>query len=266
MDNYLVPLDYNRGPVVLRATEALWPLINGKFQLRFTKKQVGVIFGASDPQHYINKLVERNPHLKQLGSEMEVISYIEDGCHGDTYPLKKISGLRHTYKVMTYDLDEIYFFAVESDLPGAKKYLRNYPQIKAAIAAHAIKPPAVGKIRPEVLEYLNVAYHEKKAYRVKVCAELGWLESKFYRKVEEAILMLNIPPAPTKLTRQPRKSRADRGKTAYPEKKQEAYEYWKEHRDIGRKALKKAQNLPVSVNQVGVWIRRWKEVTLNAKD
>jgi len=248
VDNYLVAFNYKQESVTLKANEALWPFIDGRFQLRFTRAQVGRIFGSKDGQKHIDMLCSRYPHLDKLGMPMEVVSYQEDTPQPVGCPTPKISGRRHKYTVLAYNIDEVYYFAIESTLQGSRKYLRLYPHLKEQIAKNTIKPPAIEDIKPEILAFFGIPYKERGAFEKKACEKYGWSHATFYRKVDQASASLGI-------TKGSRKSRADKGSYANRPEYKKVITYKKANPEATAVKIKDDLNIDVSTSRITAWLR-----------
>ncbi len=194
MQNFLVPFEYQ----VFKTTEAVWDFSKKETikMFRMTRRGIGEFLTPESerPQKIIDKIIERNPHLRTDSVAVTVTA--TDGKN---------------YQVETYDIWGVYQICVESDLPRAKEFLRRFPIFMEALFTHKIMPPAIGSIRPEILAYNGVPYNEKSSYRAAVCQVLGWPPHKFYKEVNKAGKMLGLCLV------QKMKPRCTIGTTRYPE-------------------------------------------------
>ncbi len=121
MNYAMVPFDFKG----LRSAELVWAtdLIDGLKRFRLTLKGWGgEIFGAKHPQKYMDNLRARHPELPR------------------GLPLTVRGKTGQVYEAYTLDPIEAFPYAVESDLPGAKNYLRKYHELILALRSGAIKP------------------------------------------------------------------------------------------------------------------------------
>lgn len=134
---------------------------------RLTREGMGWFFGAQHPVKYIEKLIARNPLLTSLGTEIEVFLPPTMTPHGggswsnpnspsvalvgapQKTSRKPVSDARskqgggyayRPYKTLVYSPSEVYQFALCSDLPRARAFLRRFPEFQAAVLTHQLKP------------------------------------------------------------------------------------------------------------------------------
>ncbi|MDL1940674.1 hypothetical protein [Candidatus Jettenia sp. AMX1] len=221
----LVPFNFQ----TFQTKEAVWGLDKNELikMFRVTRRGIAEMAGSKqrNPQKAIDRIIERNPYLKGLGIPVTV-TVMEDYKWGHSLPKLTSecpdqgghSYVTVTYQcptrtrqiiVDTYDIWGVYQILVESNLPRTKEFLRKFPEFLQAFYNHTIKPPAMGKIKPEVIGSFGVPYKKRGEYVKKAAGELGCSKGTFYRMKSIAQKTLKIPPEATKLTGQPRRPRAE---------------------------------------------------------
>jgi len=229
MENFLVPFSYD----VFQTNEATWLLDMKEAvrRVRFTRRAIGHFFNpdSKDPQKIIDNLMARNPRLREL-----------------SIPLMVRGMTGQSYETETYDIWGIHQIAIESSLPCAKEFLRRFPAFLNALYTGKIKPPAIGKIRPEITSFFLITHGEKGKYIESVLPEIGKSRQQFYRDARRAKEILGM------MLRSPR---SDRGRTVYPTEKTSVNEYLKENPQARGKEIREALSLIVSASQVNNWIR-----------
>ncbi|GAB4485885.1 MAG: hypothetical protein OHK006_12760 [Thermodesulfovibrionales bacterium] len=232
MQNFLVPFNFQ----TFSTTEAVWDFSKKETikMFRMTRRGIGefVTPESSRPQRVIDKIIERNPHLRNISVAVTVTA--TDGKN---------------YEVETYDVWGIYQICVESALPRAKEFLRRFPALMEALFTHRIMPPAIGNVRPELLAYNGIPYNQKAAYRRSVCDLLGWTEQKLYRQIEKAEKLLGVQIVYKK------RMRSTAGSTKYPELKAQVIKYWEEHPGAGGKEIRTSLRLALPSETINRWIR-----------
>ena len=245
-NTYLVPFNFQ----TFRTGEAVWSLDKHELikMFRVTRRGVGEFLNpeSRDPQKIIDKIIERNPHLKTSSIPVTVT-----GMTGQKYITK------------TFDIWGVYQIAIVSKFPRAKIFLQEFPNFLQAFHDHTIKPPAIGDIKPEIIGFFGVPRKERGNYVQAVCIQYGWQRTTFYRKVKNAMTVLAVLPQFT------RKPRSDSGETKYPGERERAIafflanlaklrEYGNRFKEMPKKIIKKTLNLHASESTINRWIRRYK--------
>lgn len=172
---YLVPFNFQ----AFRTGEAVWSLDKHELikMFRVTTKGAGEFLHpeARDPQKLIDKIIERNPHLKELSIPVTVT-----GMTGQKYITK------------TFDIWGVYQIAIVSDLPRAKIFLQKFPDFLQAFHNHTIKPPAIGDIKPEIIAFSCVPHNKRGEYQKAVCAQYGFSMTRFYKLFNKAKTILGL--------------------------------------------------------------------------
>ncbi|GJQ47600.1 MAG: hypothetical protein JETCAE04_33540 [Candidatus Jettenia caeni] len=279
----LVPFNFQ----TFQTKEAVWGLDKNELikMFRVTRRGIAEMAGSKqrNPQKAIDRIIERNPYLKGLGIPVTV-TVMEDYKWGHSLPKLTSecpdqgghSYVTVTYQcptrtrqiiVDTYDIWGVYQILVESNLPRTKEFLRKFPEFLQAFYNHTIKPPAMGKIKPEVIGSFGVPYKKRGEYVKKAAGELGCSKGTFYRMKSIAQKTLKIPPEATKLTGQPRRPRADKGKTKYPGEEEKVIAFCLAHREevkkhgnrfkkLTAKVIKKESGLKASESVINQWKRK----------
>lgn len=279
----LVPFNFQ----TFQTKEAVWGLDKNELikMFRVTRRGIAEMAGSKqrNPQKAIDRIIERNPYLKGLGIPVTV-TVMEDYKWGHSLPKLTSecpdqgghSYVTVTYQcptrtrqiiVDTYDIWGVYQILVESNLPRTKEFLRKFPEFLQAFYNHTIKPPAMGKIKPEVIGSFGVPYKKRGEYVKKAAGELGCSKGTFYRMKSIAQKTLKIPPEATKLTGQPRRPRSDKGKTKYPGEEEKVIAFCLAHREevkkhgnrfkkLTAKVIKKESGLKASESVINQWKRK----------
>ncbi|NTU43279.1 MAG: hypothetical protein HGA78_09590 [Nitrospirales bacterium] len=139
---------------------------------RFTRKAMGdfLYSGSKDPQKVIDKIIERNPHLKTLSIPVTVT-----GMTGQKYGVE------------TYDIWGLYKISIESDAPRKKDFLKAFPDFLLALQSGKIKPlpPKARNKKVLALEGLkeieNLPYGERVEARQRFAEGVGMSLKTSYR-------------------------------------------------------------------------------------
>lgn len=205
---YLVPFNFQ----AFRTGEAVWSLDKNELikMFRVTTKGVGEFLNpeSRDPQKLIDNIIARNPHLKELGIPVTVMvtgDYkwghsplaVRGECPDqDEHRPVAVTGQCPTRTrqivVNTFDIFGVYQIAIVSDLPRARIFLQEFPNLLQAFHNHTVKPPAIGDIKPEIIAFSGVPYEGRGEYRKAVCAQYGFSEGTFYRLFKEAGNVLGL--------------------------------------------------------------------------
>lgn len=169
---YLVPFNFQ----AFRTGEAVWSLDKNELikMFRVTGKGMGEFFGAKNPQNYFDILKHRYPYLPE----------------GIPFTVKGMTGQKYITK--TFDIWDVYQYAIKSDLPRAEEFLQKFPEFLHAFHNHTIKPPAIGDIKPETIAFPCVPWKKRGEYQKAVCAQYGWSMCKFYKLFKKAKTILGL--------------------------------------------------------------------------
>lgn len=167
--NSLIPFNYEG----FRTNEAFFGagIRDAIKRFRCTRRGIGEFFGAQNPHQYISNLAERHPELP-AGVVLTVST--TDG---------------KMYETLTYDIWGVYAFAVESDLPGAKTFLRKFPDFILALTSGQIHPTLRSDQRAEAINRLiplieAASGRERKELLVQFAQETGLKKKSVYHLVE----------------------------------------------------------------------------------
>lgn len=206
----------------------------------FTRRAIGEWLEAEHPQKYIDKLVERNPHIKTFSVPVK---------------LAATDGKKYTTEV--YDPIGLQLLINKSDLPKAIQF-----QIAAA---HLVYDYMKGKLKPskwtqqgDLLsasrQILSLPQGRKRAALVKDLAEREGVDiSTAYRRIELATGQR------LKTTKGHPIRRSDKGSSKYPDEKQAVRVYLQKNPDSQKAEIKRELNLKVSTSTVKRWIREIKK-------
>ncbi len=283
-NTYLVPFNFQ----TFRTGEAVWSLDKHELiqMVRLTTRGVGEFLGSTHrrPEKAIDKIIERNPRLKELAVPMTVTVTGDykwghsavtvtaecpktEVCSAVTVTYEQHSRTRQIV-VNTWNIWGVYQIAIVSDFPRARRFLQEFPDLLQAFHNNTIKPPAIGDIKPEVVGFFGVPYHKRGRYVKNACQGLGWSKGTFYRKRTEARKMLGIPPEATKLTGQPKRPRSTKGESKYPDEREKAIAFYLANREKFKKygnqfkemtaeVAKKDLNLRAHAATISRWIREY---------
>lgn len=169
---YLMPFNFQ----AFRTGEAVWNLDKNELikMFRVTGKGMGEFFGAKNPQNYFDILKHRYPYLPE----------------GIPFTVKGMTGQKYITK--TFDIWDVYQYAIKSDLSRAEEFLQKFPEFLQAFQNHTIKPPAIGDIKPEVIAFSCVPHNKRGEYQKAVCAQYGFSMTRFYKLFNKAKSILGL--------------------------------------------------------------------------
>lgn len=167
--NSLIPFNFDG----FKTNEAFWGngIRDAVKRFRFTSRAVGDLLGAKDSNNFMALLRHRHPNLPQ----------------GVAFTVKATDG--KMYETLTYDIWGVYAFAVESDLPGAKAFLRKFPDFILALTSGQIRPALRTDQRAEAINRLipliEVASgRERKELLAQFVQETGLKKKSIYHLIE----------------------------------------------------------------------------------
>lgn len=203
----------------------------------FTRRAIGEwLEYQGRAQKAVDKIVERNPHIKQFSVAVNLTA--TDG--------KK-------YRTEVYDPIGLQLIIFESQQPKAIHF-------KVAVA-HLVFAYVKGELKPSkwtlnhdlmaaVQQIKSLPRGNKRADLVKDLADRdGVSVETAYRRIRKAT------GQPMKNTKGKLIQRSDKGSTQYPTEKKKVIEYAKAHPSARGTQIKQALDLPVSRNLINVWLR-----------
>jgi len=156
----LVPFNY----LGFQTGEAIWNDNTDQLRrLRFTRKGWGELFGAKNPQTYLDILKHRHPELPE----------------GIPFTVKGMTG--QEYITFTLDIYDGFQYAAHSDLPRARGFVKGFPDFLTAVLKGQVVPPPADLA---TLAYMDKWTHGKGKEIKRIAQDENVTESTIRRHIE----------------------------------------------------------------------------------
>lgn len=218
----------------MRLKESCW--IEGKPY--FTPRAIGELLEYEHPYFAVRKIIDRNPHIKQFAT-IPKLGIVE-------------GGREVVREVEVYDPIGFQLIINKSNQPKAITFQIAVAHLIWAYVTGNIKPFKWSEdVKSSLAQIISIPCGRKRGQMVKDMAKEMNVSYKTIYGWARKMNGENLKVAGGK----PKRTRADKGKTAFPEQKAVVMEYHEAHPERGYKAVYTGLNGAVPLHRIRCWLK-----------